>query len=255
MSDIGNWFSTIPLFTRYWFGLSIAFSIIGKIGIVNGYYLMLGYNELIHGFQIWRPVSAMFYYPINPRTGFHWLVLLYFLYTYSVRLETGLFGGRPADYLFMLIFNWICCVIIALFFSFPVLMDAMVLSVLYVWCQVNRDVIVNFWFGTQFKAVYLPWVLFIFNMIIGGGGTMELIGIVIGHVYFFLMYQYPQEYGGQSFLQTPQILYNYFPNQAGGTGGFGQAPASARDANPPQQQQQQQPGRHNWGRGQQLGRN
>jgi hypothetical protein len=27
---------------------------------------------------------------------------------------------------------------------------------------------VNFWFGTQFKAMYLPWVLFAFNLIISG---------------------------------------------------------------------------------------
>jgi hypothetical protein len=28
----------------------------------------------------------------------------------------------------------------------------MVLSVLYVWCQLNKDQIVSFWFGTQFKV-------------------------------------------------------------------------------------------------------
>jgi len=52
---------------------------------------------------------------------------------------------------------------------FQVLMDPMVLSILYVWCQLNKDVIVSFWFGTRFKAMYLPWVLFGFNLIISGG--------------------------------------------------------------------------------------
>ena len=66
------------------------------------------------------------------------------------------------------------------------------MSILYVWCQLNKDTIVNFWFGTQFKAMYLPWVLFGFNMIIAGGGVMELVGILIGHMYFFLMFKYPQ---------------------------------------------------------------
>lgn len=48
-------------------------------------------------------------------------------------------------------------------------MDPMVLSVLYVWCQLNKDVIVNFWFGTRFKAMYLPWVLLIVNLLLSGG--------------------------------------------------------------------------------------
>ena len=31
-------------------------------------------------------------------------------------------------------------------------MDPLVLSALYVWCQVNKDAIVQFWFGMQFKV-------------------------------------------------------------------------------------------------------
>ena len=162
-----------------------------------------------------------------------------------MRLETGIFDGRPADYLFMLLFNWLLAVIVALGLSIPFLMDPMVMSILYVWCQLNKDTIVNFWFGTQFKAMYLPWVLFGFNMIIAGaslhivvsftlffsfigGGVMELCGILIGHMYFFLMFKYPQDFGGPSLLSTPEFLYNFFPNRRGGVSGYGQAPASAQ---------------------------
>jgi derlin-1 len=48
-------------------------------------------------------------------------------------------------------------------------MDILVLATLYVWCQLNKDVIVQFWFGTQFPAVFLPWVLLGFNVIMSGG--------------------------------------------------------------------------------------
>ncbi|KAF1426291.1 Derlin-1, partial [Spheniscus mendiculus] len=74
-------------------------------------------------------------------------------------LFTGAFDGRPADYMFMLLFNWICIVL---------LMIPLIMSVLYVWAQLNRDMIVSFWFGTRFKACYLPWVILGFNYIIGG---------------------------------------------------------------------------------------
>ena len=87
-----------------------------------------------------------------------------------------MFGGRPADYAFMLGFIWLCSCIMALFMNIFFLMDLLVLSVLYVWCQLNKDTIVNFWFGTQFKAMYLPWVLFAFKAVIADGGVMELIG-------------------------------------------------------------------------------
>lgn len=112
--------------------------------------------------------------------------------------------------------------------NIAVLMDPLVLAVLYVWCQLNKDQIVNFWFGTQFKAMYLPWVLFAFNVVISGGGLMELIGILVGHLYFFLMFKYPQDFGGPSLLSTPQFLYNWFPNSGGGI--YGQAPSSTAAA-------------------------
>jgi len=81
-------------------------------------------------------------------------------------------------------------------------------------------------------AMYLPWVLCLFNMIIRGNGMTELMGIFVGHLYFFLMFKYPQDFGGRSFLSTPQFLYKWLPNRRGGVSGFGQAPASRRGPGP-----------------------
>ncbi|KAG1697396.1 Derlin-1 [Nymphon striatum] len=206
MSDITDWFKSLPLITRWWFILSIVLPVLGRFGLLNPYYMVLLYEPIVYKFQIWRPVTSVFFYVLSQGSGFHYLINLYFLYNYSVRLETGLFDGRPADYLFMLLFNWVCIVIIGLIAEIMLLMDPMILSVLYVWCQTNKDQIVQFWFGTQFKAMYLPWVLLAFNMILSGGGIMELVGIVVGHLYFFLMFKYPQDFGGRSWLTTPQIL-------------------------------------------------
>lgn len=119
MSDLSNWFRSVPLFTRYWFALTVAFTLLGRFKILNPYYLVLFYEPLKR-FQIWRLFTALFYYPLNPGTGFHFLINLYFLYNYSSRLETSTFAGRPADYFFMLIFNWLCCVIVGLIVEIPV---------------------------------------------------------------------------------------------------------------------------------------
>jgi Derlin-1 len=91
-------------------------------------------------------------------------------------------------------------------------MDPMVLSVLYVWCQLNREVIVSFWFGTRFKAMYLPWVLLGFNMLMSNGSLFAIVGILVGHLYFFLKFTYPQELGGSNFLETPSFIKRYMPD-------------------------------------------
>lgn len=109
-------------------------------------------------------------------------------------------------------------------------MDPMVLSVLYVWCQLNKEVIVSFWFGTRFKAMYLPWVLLGFNMLMSNGSLFAVVGILVGHLYFFLKFTYPQELGGSNFLETPQFIKRYFPDIRP-SGVFGFAPEGRGDNN------------------------
>uniref|UniRef100_A0A3B4G770 Derlin n=1 Tax=Pundamilia nyererei TaxID=303518 RepID=A0A3B4G770_9CICH len=241
MSDIGDWFRSIPFITRYWFAASIAVPLIGKLGLVDIRNLLLFPEMIFSRFHIWRPVTATLYFPITPNTGFLYLVNLYFLYHYSTRLETGSFDGRPADYIFMLLFNWICIVL---------LMIPLIMSVLYIWAQFNKDTVVSFWFGTQFKAHYLPWVILAFNFIIGGSFVNELTGNLVGHLYFFLMFKYPMDLGGRAFLSTPEFLYRFFPNRRGGVSGFG-VPPTRRQA--PQDNAGGLGGRHNWGQGFRLG--
>lgn len=68
-------------------------------------------------------------------------------------LLPGYFAGAPADYVFMLLFNALCLLAMGLFMGFPILSSALVFSVVYVWCQINKDIIVNFWFGVQVKVL------------------------------------------------------------------------------------------------------
>ena len=46
-------------------------------------------------------------------------------------------------------------------------------------------------------------VIFYFHV---HSGVNELIGILVGHLYYFLKYRYPEEYGGRELLHTPEIL-------------------------------------------------
>ncbi|CAB0034493.1 unnamed protein product [Trichogramma brassicae] len=220
MTTVFEWFEGLPVFTKYWVAFSTVFSLIGRFRLMNVVNFFLIYEPFIKGFQIWRAFTCLFYYPLN----FHWMMNMYFLYNYSLRLEKKEYDGRPADYFYLLIFNWACCIVAAILLNFPLLMNAMIVSIIYVWCQLNKDVIVQFWFGLRFQAMYLPWVLLAVNFITNHDATEELIGILCGHLYFFLKFKYPQEFGGPSLLNTPAILEYYFPPTSN-VRGFGAAPS------------------------------
>lgn len=99
--------------------------------------------------------------------------------------------------------------------------------------------------------MYLPWVLFGVNLLIAGAGIMELFGILVGHLYVFLKFKYPQELGGTELLNTPKILERFFPPQRSGVRSFGSAPTYR----PGEQNAHGRNifGGHNWGRGHVLG--
>ena len=37
-----------------------------------------------------------------------------------------------------------------------------------------------------FTAPFLPWVLFSFSVMLGNSATIDLLGIAVGHIYFYL---------------------------------------------------------------------
>uniref|UniRef100_A0A1B0DDR6 Derlin n=1 Tax=Phlebotomus papatasi TaxID=29031 RepID=A0A1B0DDR6_PHLPP len=234
--DFSSWYNSVPIFTRYWLSSTIVLSLIERLGLISGEYLiLLPFKFIYTKFQIWRPLTSVLFYPLTPQTGFHFMLNCYFLYNYSVRLEREQFKNTPADHLFMLIFNWLNCVILGACFNAPLLMDPMVMSVLYVWCKLNGDTIVNFWFGTQFKAALLPWVLLGINLLLTSSAKYSLMGIVIGHLYYSLKFLYPSK--------------NYFPDVTGGVYGFA---GTRLDNNQPRPAG----GRFsNWGTGHRLGNN
>ena len=58
-----------------------------------------------------------------------------------------------------------------------------------------------------FQAPYLPWVLVAFSVLLGNSVLVDILGIAIGHLYFFLEDVFPNQPGGRRLLATPRILY------------------------------------------------
>ncbi|EGD80494.1 hypothetical protein PTSG_01086 [Salpingoeca rosetta] len=227
--DLQQAYANIPPITKTLVTGAMVITLAGNFGLLPVRALILDFYDVWYNFAIWRLVTSVFFFG---KLGFPFLINVYFLYNYSMRIETaGLYDRQPADYVFMLLVHWVTLLVIGYFLALPIIGIPLVLAIMHVWCNVNPDVPVRFWFGLTFKALYLPWVLLVFNILTGGTGMMELLGILTGHVFYFIKYKWP-ELGGPSLLETPQFLREFFPNAAGGVAGFGEAPASRQPQAP-----------------------
>lgn len=52
MSDIGDWFRSIPAITRYWFAATVAVPLIGKLGLISPAYFVLWPEAFLYRFQV-----------------------------------------------------------------------------------------------------------------------------------------------------------------------------------------------------------
>eukprot|EP00668_Euglena_longa_P036381 GGOE01046761.1.p6 GENE.GGOE01046761.1~~GGOE01046761.1.p6 ORF type:complete len:133 (-),score=34.05 GGOE01046761.1:303-701(-) len=57
--------------------------------------------------------------------------------------------------------------------------------VLYVYCRTRPNEVFNFFFDIQIRALHFPWVLMLLHLMLGSSIKHDLVGCVVGHVYFY----------------------------------------------------------------------
>ena len=86
------------------------------------------------------------------------------------------------------------------------LFQAFTIMLVYVWARRNPYVRMNFFGLLTFNAPYLPWVLLGFSLVLGNPVTVDLLGMAVGHCYYFMEDIFPNQPGGWKILRTPQFL-------------------------------------------------
>jgi len=234
MNDLENWWNSLPHVTKWLFTASFGITVAANFGILNGGWLILDFNLLYRNFEIWRLVTPFLF---HGRLGFPFLIHMLFLVRYGASVERETFSNETADYLWMLIFGALVLLIPGYFVPLPVLGLGLIMMIIYYWSRKNPEIPMSFFFGLRFKALYFPWVLIAFRVLLGGLPLSEIFGVLVGHLYFFLVDIYPFQ-GGRRLLVTPQFLKEWFPSP------------NARVQRPGEGVRQTG---YNWGRGHQLG--
>ncbi|MCO5605646.1 hypothetical protein L7F22_059829 [Adiantum nelumboides] len=128
---------------------------------------------------------------------------------YGVQLEQGAFQGRTADFLWMMLFSMFTLLGIGIIIPplrLPIMGPSLVFMLLYLWSREYANARVNIMGLFSVQGFYLPWVMLLLNVIFGSPLVTDLMGIVVGHVYYFLTVLHPRN-GGRNFLKTPSWVH------------------------------------------------
>ncbi|XP_055346911.1 derlin-2-like [Paramacrobiotus metropolitanus] len=203
-------FWRIPPVTRTYTTACVLTTILVHLEILSPFQLYYNPSLIVYRGQIWRLFSTFLFFG---SFGFNFLFNLIFTYRYCRMLEENHFHGKTADFIFMFLFGGLLMAITGTFVQILFLGQAFTIMLVYVWARRNPFVRMNFFGLMNFQAPYLPWVLLGFSLLLGNSIAVDVMGIAVGHVYYYLEDVFPRQPGGFKILRTPRILKWIFERQ------------------------------------------
>lgn len=186
--------------------------------------------------QYWRLITTFTYFgPLSLDLVFH----LFFMQRYSRLLESSL-GPSPSTFSWLLLYAASSLLLLSSTVfstgSLPFLGSALSSTLVYIWSRRNADTRLSLMGLLVFAAPYLPWVLMAFSLLMHGSVPRdEILGVLVGHVWYFFADVWPGLYDGQRPMDPPAWwvrLWEGGPPPTRGTAGPGAADednSAARD--------------------------
>ena len=120
-------------------------------------------------------------------------------------LEQHTFAGRIADFVWMVMLCVLVLVPIPALvpsIQIPFFGPSLVFTLLYLWSRENPNANTSIMGMITMKAFYLPWGMLGMGLVMGQDPVPDLLGIVAGHLYYFLAVLHPRA-GGARLIKTP----------------------------------------------------
>merc|ERR1711959_371612 len=194
-----------PPVTRCYIIASVSLMVLCSLDVLSPFSLYLNWQLIIHELQLWRLVTCFLFFGTFG-LSFFWNT--YVLMFYCSSLEDQAFHSKSADFLWMLICGAGMLLFLTFFFGNTYFISgAMIDLMTYVWGRRHSTARMQVLFLTV-RAVYLPWVLALISLLMGGNIQDHLMGIAVGHVYYFFTDVYPllPTSGGFRLFKTSKLL-------------------------------------------------
>ncbi|CAI7993019.1 Derlin-2 [Geodia barretti] len=197
-------FMQTPVVTRVYCTTCVLTTLAVQLQVVTPIQLLYHPDLVLHG-EVWRLLTCFLFYGY---LGFGFLFNMIFLYRFCRKLEETSFSGRTADFVVLFLFGSTLTLLVAStnYFRMLFLGEALTTMIVYIGCRRNPFVVYNFFGLFRFQAPYLPWILVLFSVLFGGSVAVDLVGIAIGHMYYFLEDVFPNKPGGFKIIRTPAFM-------------------------------------------------
>ncbi|KAF6164227.1 hypothetical protein GIB67_010197 [Kingdonia uniflora] len=201
----GGFYNSLPPISKAYGTACLLATTALQFELYNPENVALVYSLVFTRFQVWRLFLNFF---VLGKFSINFGIRLLMIARYGVQLEKGPFERRSADFLWMMLFGALSLLALSAipFFWSPHLGISLVFMLLYVWSREFPTAQVNIYGLVSLKAFYLPWAMLALDVIFGSRIMPDLLGIIAGHLYYFLTVLYPLS-SGKHILKTPNWVH------------------------------------------------
>jgi Derlin-2/3 len=201
-----DWYYDMPPVTRAYLTACTVSTVACALELLTPFQLYYNWHAIWRGGQAWRLGTNFLFFG---SWGIDFLFHMYFLVNYCRKLEESTFAGRPGDFAACLLFGMTALMAIApwvnlVFFGrcvcrprpsparlTPTPNSALSFMLVYLFARAHAGLQIQLLGLIPFTAPYLPWALLAFSALLGHDVTTDVLGIAVGHVYYFLEDVYP----------------------------------------------------------------
>ena len=154
-----------------------------SLEVVSPLKLYFNWKLISRDHEYWRIFTSLFYKgELSPHTVFDF----YICFRYSYMLETDSFRNKPADFIWFICFGCTNFVIWAYMLGIQNLSSSVSTMFLYIWSRKYPNIVMSFLDIFHFRSCFLPLFILLMILLSGFDPTLDLLGNITGHVYFFL---------------------------------------------------------------------
>jgi len=209
------WYKNLPILTKVWFTAAVAVTVLMTVGVLNPMVILLHWPTIWSKLQVWRLFTNVFFFG---EFGMAWVMQMYLLTSFSTKLEKNeVFATIPGSYLMFLLWQTLVLAVLSVALSYPdgypALGQVLVFTVIYYWSRREPDAQLSF-FGFVVTGAQFPFVMIVMGVLMGGDIFSDLLGVVSGHLYYFIAEVVPIEYG-RTLISVPAFLQNFATNYLG----------------------------------------
>lgn len=192
-------FETFPPITRTYLIVSIVTNILCFLNFIKPMDLILNFECIFYHYNIWRLFSHIFFFG---QVGIKAIFFILFFSRYSKALESSSFQGNSLVYFYFLFTGNSMMILLKLFVpEASYLGPGITFMVIYIWGKKNAQQQINLINLFYIRGSSLPLVLMLASWFMKQKTLkLDIMGIIAGHIYYFLEEIYPRINGGQKVL-------------------------------------------------------